>query len=141
MVACPNCGTEVTVALKCWTVAPAKHGPTGYIPEFRVGIFRCPTCKSKFRSKVDAKPKPAETNLKELVAKTKTIHHGFKRTLRNLHENIRLLETERGDLLTEIENLKKLAQSRAYALEDEVNRLREELRSLKDLFGAREEAN
>jgi DNA-directed RNA polymerase subunit RPC12/RpoP len=136
LVNCPNCGTKVTAAIKCWTVAPAKHTSTGNIPEFRVGIFKCPTCKSKFRSKVGATAKPVETNLKELVAKTKAIHEGLTQTLRRLHEKIRILEMERGSLLVEIENLKKVAQSRANALETEVNRLREELKSLRELLGA-----
>ena len=52
-----------------------------------------------------------------------------------------MLETERWGLLVEIENLKKVAQSRANTLESEVNRLREELRSLKDLLGASEDVD
>ena len=120
---------------------PAKHRATGDIPEFRVGIFKCPKCKSKFRAKVDVAAKPAETSLTVLVAKTKEIHEGFTKTLRSLHEKIRILETERWGLLVEIESLKKVAQSRANTLESEVNRLREELRSLKDLLGASEDVD
>ena len=141
LVNCPNCGTKVAVAIKCWTVMPAKHRATGDIPEFRVGIFKCPKCKSKFRAKVDVAAKPAETSLTVLVAKTKEIHEGFTKTLRSLHEKIRMLETERWGLLVEIESLKKVAQSRASTLESEVNRLREELRSLKDLLGASEDVD
>ena len=139
MVVCPNCGTEVGIAIKCWTVAPAKHRATGDIPEFRVGIFKCPKCKSKFRSKVDASTEPAKTNIKDLVAKVKEIREGLTQTLRTLREKINILETERPSLLMEIENLKKVAESRANALETEVNRLREELKSLKELLGASEE--
>jgi uncharacterized Zn finger protein (UPF0148 family) len=136
LVNCPNCGTEVAFALKCWTVAPARHRATGYVPEFRVGIFKCPECKSKFRAKVDVKEKPAEANVKDLIAKIKEIHEGLSQTLRSLHEKIKMLEMERSGLLVEIENLKKVAQSRANALETEVTRLREELKSLRELLGA-----
>ena len=54
-------------------------------------------------------------------------------TLRAPREKIKTLETERASLLMEIEGLKKVAESRANALETEVNQLREELRSLKEL--------
>lgn len=139
MVACPNCGTEVATAIKCWTVAPAKHTARGRIPEFRVGIFECPKCKSKFRSKVEATAKPVKTNVKDLAVKVKEIHEGFTHTLRALREKIKTLETERAGLWAEIENLKKVAESRANALETEVNQLREEIRSLRELLGASEE--
>jgi len=140
LVACPNCGTEVATAVKCWTVSPAKQGANGGIPEFRVGIFECPQCKSKFRSRVEFKSKPAETaNVKELVERIKGIREGFMQTLSNLREKIKTLETERAGLMTEIEKLKKVAESRANALEDEVTQLREEIKNLKELLGDSEE--
>jgi len=141
LVACPNCGTEVAIAIKCWTVAPAKHRVTGDIPEFRVGIFKCPKCKSKFRSKVDAATEPVKTNIKDLVVKIKEIRKGLTQTLSTLREKMKMLETERSSLLVEIEKLKKVAESRANALETEVNRLREELKSLRELLGASEEVD
>ena len=138
MVNCPNCGTKVAIAIKCWTVAPAKHSATGYIPEFRVGIFECPTCKIKFRSKVNSTSKPVKTSVKDLSIKVKEIKKGFTRTLRVLRERIQMLETDRAGLMGEIEELKRAAESRANALETEVNRLREELKSLRELLGANE---
>jgi len=136
LVDCPNCGTEVTTAVKCWTVSPAKHTAKGVIPEFRVGIFKCPKCKSKFRSRVSSTAKPAETkNIKNMVKKIKEIREGLTQTLRALREKINTLETERASLLVEIEQLKKVAESRVNALEVEVKQLREELRSLRDLLG------
>jgi len=138
LVDCPNCGTEVATAIKCWTVAPAKHRATRDIPEFRVGIFKCPKCKSKFRSKVDATTKSVETNVKDLIVKIKEIHEGLTQTLRFLREKIKMLETERASLLVEIDKLKKVAESRANALETEVNWLREELKSLRELLGTSE---
>ncbi len=140
MVECPNCGTEVAVAVKCWTVSPAKQGATGVIPEFRVGIFKCPTCKSKFRSRVSSTAKPAETkNVKNLVKKVEEIHGGLTQTLRALREKINTLETERTSLLAEIEQLKKVAESRANALEVEVKQLQEEIKSLREFLGVSKE--
>lgn len=140
MVDCPNCGTEVAVAVKCWTVSPAKQGASGVIPEFRVGIFECPKCKSKFRSRVGSKAKPAETgNIKSIVEKIKEIREGLNQTLRTLREKINTLETERASLLVEIEQLKKVAESRVNALEVEVKELREEIKSLRELLDVSEE--
>ena len=51
-------------------------------------------------------------------------------------EKIKTLESERRSLLLEIEELKKMADSRAKALESEVNMLREEVKSLRVLLGA-----
>jgi vacuolar-type H+-ATPase subunit I/STV1 len=139
LVDCPKCGTKVATAIKCWTVSPAKHTAKGHRPEFRVGIFKCPKCQAKFRSKVSSTAKPEETNFSDLIAKIKQIHQGLTQTHRTLQERIKTLETDRGSLLVEIENLKKVAESRANALETEVNQLREELRSLRELLGVSEE--
>jgi regulator of replication initiation timing len=61
-------------------------------------------------------------------------------SLRNLRERIRTLEAERGNLMMEIEKLKKVAESRVDALEGEVSMLREEVKSLRDLLGSGEGA-
>ena len=140
MVECPNCGTEVATAVKSWTVSPGKQRATGDVPEFRVGIFECPKCKSKFRSRVDRRTNSVETtNVRNLVEKIKEIREGLMQTLTVLREKMKTLETERASLLVEIEKLKKVAESRANDLEIEVNQLREELKSLKELLGASEE--
>lgn len=55
-------------------------------------------------------------------------------------ERLRNLENERKNLLLEIEELKKMADSKAKALESEVGMLREEVRSLRVLLGAEEPA-
>ena len=54
-------------------------------------------------------------------------------------ERIRALETERGNLLLEVEELKKMADSKTKALESEISMLREEVKSLRVLLGAEEE--
>jgi hypothetical protein len=57
---------------------------------------------------------------------------------KSMVEHLRTLETERKNLLLEIEELKKMADSKAKALESEVSMLREEVRSLRVLLGAGE---
>ena len=59
-------------------------------------------------------------------------------SLKNLVEKLRTLETERKNLLLEIEELKKMADSKAKALESEISMLREEVKSLRILLGAEE---
>jgi hypothetical protein len=54
---------------------------------------------------------------------------------RNLTEKIKTLDAEKKNLLLEIEELKKLAESKTRALESEVGMLREEVESLRTLLG------
>lgn len=56
-------------------------------------------------------------------------------TSKNMIQRFRKLEAERKNLLIEIEELKKMADSRAKALESEVDMLREEVKSLRELLG------
>jgi hypothetical protein len=49
-------------------------------------------------------------------------------------ERIKALETERRNLLLEIEELKKMADAKAKALENEINMLRDEVKSLRALL-------
>jgi hypothetical protein len=56
-------------------------------------------------------------------------------TSKSMIQRLGKLEAERKNLLMEIEELKKMADSRAKALESEVNMLREEVKSLRLLLG------
>jgi uncharacterized protein (UPF0335 family) len=58
----------------------------------------------------------------------------FKRTI----ERIRALETERKSLLLEIEELKRMADAKAKALESEITMLRDEVKSLRVLLSGEE---
>ena len=58
--------------------------------------------------------------------------------LKKVLEKIRTLENERKNLLLEIEELKKMADSKTKALENEISMLREEVKSLRVLLGAEE---
>ncbi len=54
--------------------------------------------------------------------------------IKNTVEQIRSLEAERGNLLLEIEELKKMADAKAKALESEINMLRDEVKELRLLL-------
>ena len=56
-------------------------------------------------------------------------------SLRIITERIKTLDAEKNNLLLEIEELKKLAESKTKALESEVGMLREEVESLRTLLG------
>jgi regulator of replication initiation timing len=61
-------------------------------------------------------------------------------SFKKIVEKLRTLENERKNLLLEIEELKKMADSKAKALESEVGMLREEVKSLRLLLGAEEQS-
>jgi len=139
LVKCRNCGIEVTYATKAWPVT-FKRKDEHAQPKFLVGIFECPKCKSKFRSRVESPAKTLEiSRLQDLVEKVKNIHKGLILTKKTLHEKIGKLETERGSLVLEIGDLQRDAEDRAEALEMEICQLREEIKSLKEFLGSREE--
>jgi regulator of replication initiation timing len=62
----------------------------------------------------------------------------FMSNFKAVIERIRNLETERKNLMLEIEELKKMADSKATALESEVGMLKDEVRSLRMLLGTEE---
>jgi hypothetical protein len=59
-------------------------------------------------------------------------------SFKSVVERLRTLENERKNLVLEIEELKKMADSKAKALESEVGMLRDEVKSLRVLLGAEE---
>lgn len=58
----------------------------------------------------------------------------FKSTI----ERIRALEAERKNLLLEVEELKRMADAKARALEGEITMLRDEIKSLRVLLSGEE---
>jgi hypothetical protein len=56
-------------------------------------------------------------------------------------EQIRKLETERQNLLLEIEELKKMADAKARALESEISMLRDEVKELRLLLSGEDDAD
>jgi uncharacterized protein YlxW (UPF0749 family) len=120
------------------TRKPLKKGEESKIV---MGIFECPDCKARFRAALEVDTKMEETaSIKNMVERIRGIKGELMQTLKNLREKIKTLETERANLMIEIDNLKKVAESRANALESEVTMLREEVKSLRDLLGYTEEA-
>jgi transcription elongation factor Elf1 len=137
LVECPSCGTEVANAVKSWPVSFVKRVEGDVRSQVFVGIFECPKCKSKFRARVKPKSEPAEAaSVSELAERVKVIREGLVKTLATLRGRIRMLETERAGVLGEMDLLKRDAESRADALEAEVQELREEVRSLRELLGS-----
>jgi uncharacterized protein (UPF0335 family) len=59
---------------------------------------------------------------------------GLVSSFKNTIERIKALETERRNLLLEIEELKRMADAKAKALESEINMLRDEVKSLRNLL-------
>jgi len=61
--------------------------------------------------------------------------NGIKSTI----EQIRTLETERRNLMLEIEELKKMADAKARALESEISMLRDEVKELRLLLSGEDD--
>lgn len=136
---CPKCGYSVQKPVKTWPTPsrrPLKEGEQARL----AGIFECPNCKARFRAAVETEVNPQQAvTIKDMVGRIKGIREELMLTLTNLREKIKTLEIEKASLMTEIENLRKVAEARADTLENEVGTLREEVRSLKDLLGYVEE--
>ena len=125
--------------VKTWPIPSRKPLKEGEQPRL-AGIFQCPNCKARFRAGVDAERRAEETaNIKSMVERIKGIKGELMQTLVNLREKIKALETERGNLMIEIEKLRKVAETRVDALESEVGMLRNDVKSLRDLLGYGEE--
>lgn len=141
MVECPKCGTGVITPVKTWFIPSRKAAKKGKERKLVMGIFECPSCKARFRAAVTAETEPEETvSVKNMVKRIKGIKGELMQTLKNLRGKIKTLETERANLMIEIEKLKKMAESKVSALEGEVSMLREEVTSLRDLLGYTEES-
>jgi len=139
LVKCPKCGNEVATPVKTWPIPSRKPLKDGEEPRL-AGIFECPSCRARFRSAVEVETKIEETaNIKNMVERIKGIKGELMQTLVNLREKIKTLETERANLMIEIEKLRKVAESRVDALENEVGMLRNEVKSLRELLGYSEE--
>jgi hypothetical protein len=65
---------------------------------------------------------------------------GLMESLKDLKQKIQVLETERSRLASEIENLRRIGESRAFALEKDVSMMRDEVKYLRDFLGSPEDA-
>ena len=138
MTNCPNCGFDVSTPIKTWPMPSRGHSKTENLK--LAAIFECPNCNARFRSAIETNMKTEEAaRIKDIVGRIKIVKEGLMQTLVNLREKIKTLETEKASLMIEIENLRRAAESRADTLENEVNGLREEARSFRDLLGYAED--
>ena len=130
MAECPTCGTEVASLLKTWSMV-GRPSKTGERFKLTLGLFKCPRCERKFRAVLGKE----RITIKGVIEEIKGIEKGLMQTLRSLREKIEKLESEKADLLAEIEKLRKAGEEKASALETEVATLRKEVKSLKELLG------
>ena len=137
LVTCPKCGTIVETPMKTWFL-PRKATKPGAEPKMIIGMFECSNCQNRFRASFQ---RSDDASVKSMVEKIKGIEGEFVNTLKNLREKIQKLETERSSLLLEIDELKKAAESKANAIENEITMLRDEVKSLKELLGYDEKEN
>ncbi len=136
MVKCPSCGFDVATPFKTWAIPSRKSASKGEDSRSMVGIYECPNCDARFRAAAETQTQQGDrANLKDMVDRIKGIRGELMQTLKNLREKISTLETERSNLMIEIDSLRKVAETRASALEREVRMMREEVRSLRDLLG------
>ncbi|MGD8564906.1 MAG: hypothetical protein PVF96_00975 [Candidatus Bathyarchaeota archaeon] len=141
MVNCPNCEANIASPVKTWTIPSKKRLTKGEKPKVIMGIFDCSICGTRFRSAVKTKIREDDTvSINNMVERIRCIKGELMQTLKNLREKIQTLESERSNLMVEIDKLKKMADSKVSALEGEVDMLREEVKSLRDLLGYTEDS-
>lgn len=139
MVQCPKCGKEVAAPTRSWPVFFKLNEENGK-PQFSVGVFECPECKSKFRARVDPERESKEaTPVVGLVERINSIRDGLTQSLNTLRAKLKMLETERSSLLAEVSELKRTAEMRADALEAEVGQLRQEIKSMREVLSPSED--
>ncbi len=137
MSVCPKCGAKVTSAVKTWSAALAQTKSAEGKSQIFIGVFECPTCKTRFRARVRHAQKLEQTaNVKNEMVRIKGVWDGLMQTLKALREKIQMLEMERKNLLDEVASLREAAESRVASLEGEVGQMREEAKALKELLGA-----
>ncbi|UCC58999.1 MAG: hypothetical protein JSW14_03625 [Candidatus Bathyarchaeum sp.] len=131
MPVCSGCGTEVTNPTKMWSMV-GRPSKTGERLKLTIGIFTCPQCERRFRT-VIGKEKERVT-LKGMIREIKGIEQGLVQTLGDLREKIKNLQSERAELLEQIEKLKKAGEKKANTLKKEITSLREEVEALKEIL-------
>ncbi len=135
-VNCPNCGTKQTSTSRRVTILQTRQDGT-MMPEVDVEVFECPTCKMVVTQEITPqKVKPQNPkSWTALTERLKKVQLGLKQNLANLRQNLSFLETECSDVLFELETIRKDSESKAIGLEEDVNRLREEIHDLRNVLG------
>ena len=127
------CGIEVVNPVKIWSMV-GRPSKTGEKFKLTIGLYECPRCERKFRVILGKE----KITVKGMIEEIKGIEKGLMQTLGNLREKIEKLESEKADLLMEIEKFRKVGEEKASALEEVLATLRKEVKSLKELLGSLE---
>lgn len=142
MVNCPNCGTRQTNAEKNWTITQTQQDAVLITETQLGGVYECPNCKATFEPELQTPVQTAtealEPTVSELVARLLDIRLGLQRNAENLRRNIEVFEAKRK---LEFEAFQIEADSRASVLEEDITRLREEIRGLRDILGLNKKSN
>jgi len=138
VITCPKCGATAVNFVKLWPSALTETKDTEGKTQPLTGVFECRECKTKFRAKVHSKKKEKQqiVNVKNSVEKIRDLRDDLMQTLRILREKIQMLESEKRNLLEEVETLRKTAEARVTILEGEVNQMRQEVKALKELLSS-----
>jgi len=108
-----------------------RPSKTGERFKLTLGLFKCPRCERRFRAVLGKE----RITIKAIIKEIKGIEKGLMQTLGSLREKIEKLESEKADLLVEIEKFRKVGEEKAIVLEEEIATLRKEVESLKELLG------
>jgi predicted RNase H-like nuclease (RuvC/YqgF family) len=134
---CPYCGTKQAHAARTVKVLQVTQDDT-INPEVDIEVFECPTCNAAFTQNAttqNGNQQNFDNPLTSSIEKLGKVQHGFKQNLENLRRNINALQTDRSEVLFELETVRKNSESKADVLEEDVNRLRLEIQDLKELLG------
>jgi peptidoglycan hydrolase CwlO-like protein len=125
---CPKCGNETNDQIKTWSMMGIGDDKKNV----KLGFFVCSQCENRFLSSIEKKE--TKSNFISAVKEIKGVEKELSNMLGDLKEKIENLKTERAELLEQIEELKKMGETKADTLEDEIASLREEVESLKELL-------
>ncbi|NLE05827.1 MAG: hypothetical protein GX638_13660 [Crenarchaeota archaeon] len=136
MNTCPCCGAKAQLSSK---VQSFKIKTDSKISETLASkiVFKCLSCGTLFE-KLSSLPVQANTiqagNVKNNAQQIIHIQGALMQTIKNLKEKIAALETEKSNLMNEIEELRKSAETHVIALESEVNQMREDAKLLREFI-------